>query len=280
MDIVAIPRTMPSPGDEVTLDRLDIVCGGAAFNCAVAAARAGTLVKALGLVGEDEFGAQLLRELSDHGVDASQVQSRPGRTGTVVSIVAPGGERTLYSYRGVNGEQFTALPSLRAGDHVYLSGYSLQEASSRQPARELKRRAALAGAVCLLDPSFQSAATLVESGFLEGLDWITPNAAESRLMTGGMEPAVLRALGVRNAVITLGAEGCVLETPSIPCTLVPSETVAGVNSTGAGDAFCGGLLAALMKGCCPLEAASFANRAAASALCGGGRPETPRSSIR
>ena len=265
VDIVAVPRSLPGPGEEATLDRLDIVCGGAAFNCAVAAARAGALVKVLGLVGEDEFGAMLVRRLRESGVDTSSIQARPGRTGTVLSIASPDGDRTLYSYRGVNAEQYTRLPELQAGDHVYISGYSLQEASSRVPARELKQRAQSSGAVCLLDPSFQSAAGLAASGFLDGLDWIAPNAREAELMTGSTDPARLRALGVANVIVTLGAQGCLLGTAS-GIMAIPAEAVSVTHSTGAGDAFCGGLLAALLQGAGPVEAAQLATRAATAAI--------------
>ena len=265
VDIVAVPRSIPAPGEEVTLDRLGVVCGGAAFNCAVAAARAGALVKVLALVGEDEFGAMLLRRLRESGVDTSLTRAMPGRTGTVLSIASPDGDRTLYSYRGVNAEQYSGLPELQTGDHVYISGYSLQEASSRQPARELKRQAQLSGAVCLLDPSFQSAAGLAASGFLDGLDWFTPNAREAELMTGSTDPALLRALGVANVVVTLGAQGCLLGTAS-GTTAIPAEPISVTHSTGAGDAFCGGLLAALLQGADPVEAAQLATRAATAAI--------------
>ena len=266
VDIVAVPRSIPAPGEEVTLDRLDVVCGGAAFNCAVAAARAGALVKVLALVGEDEFGAMLLRRLRESGVDTSLTRAMPGRTGTVLSIASPDGDRTLYSYRGVNAEQYSRLPEPQTGDHIYISGYSLQEASSRQPARELKRQAQLSGAVCLLDPSFQSAAGLAASGFLDGLDWFTPNAREAELMTGSTDPALLRALGVANVVVTLGAQGCLLGTAAGITTAIPAEPISVTHSTGAGDAFCGGLLAALLQGADPVEAAQLATRAATAAI--------------
>ena len=266
VDIVALPRSMPRPGEEATLDRLDIVCGGAAFNCAVAAAKAGApRVKLLGLVGEDEFGTTLVRQLQANGVDTSLVQTHSGRTGTVLSIASPDGDRTLYSYRGVNAEQYLSLPELNRGDYVYLSGYSLQEASSRLPALELKEQARVKGAICLLDPSFQSAAALADSDFLHGLDWITPNATEARLITGGSDPTLLRALGVANAVVTLGADGCAVATESMK-TSIPAIPVSVAHTTGAGDAFCGGLLAALIDDRGPAEAALRGNRAAASAI--------------
>ena len=273
VDIVAVPKSIPRPGDDATLERLDIVCGGAAYNCAIAAVNDGARVKVIGLTGDDEFGRVLMERLRDSGVDTSLVQLRPkARTGAVLSIASADGERTLYSYRGVNSEAYGSLACdlLKTRDALYLSGYSLQEASSAEAAQRLKRQALSNGVVCLLDPSFQSAASLAHSDFLHGLDWITPNRREAELITDSQDPeraaATLRAMGVANVVITLGADGCLVATRAnqvrIPSVRVPELS----HSTGAGDAFCGGLLAALLNGCDAIEAARRGTRAAASAI--------------
>jgi ribokinase len=269
VDIIAVPRSMPRIGDDATLDSLDVTCGGAAYNCAIAAAEAGAIVRVIGLVGDDEFGAKLIKSLNEHEVDTSLIQVRhDARTGTVLSIASPDGERTLYSYRGVNAEAHGPVPGglLRPTDYVYLSGYSLQAPASAETAHMLRH----SGAQCLLDPSFQSAASLVEADFLKGLDWITPNAREAELLTGSADPvraaAVLRDKGIANVAITRGAEGCLLATANSRVRVPAEQLSVANNTTGAGDAFCGGLLAALLTGCDPLEAARRANHAAASTI--------------
>lgn len=270
VDVVAIPTSVPPKGGDATLTRLDVVCGGAAFNCAIAAARAGVSVKIIGLVGEDEFGRMLVTRLGEAGVDTTLLQVRPkSRTGTVLSIASPDGERTFYSYRGVNGEPYGSVSEIEmtAGDGLYLCGYSLQETSSRATALKLKARSN--GALCLFDPSFLSASS-GETDVLNEFDWITPNAHEAELITGSADPEqaamILHSLGIRNVAVTLGAAGCFIatayESQTIPAKPLPSIS----HSTGAGDAFCGGLLAALLQGCHPFEAARQASYAAASAL--------------
>ena len=257
VDIVAVPRSIPEPGGDATLKHLTLVCGGAAHNCAIAAARCGASVEVIGLVGDDEFGRMILSSLRAHSVGTAHIQSRrEACTGTVLAMVSPNGERTLYSYRGANAERYGMMPTglLQGQDYVYLSGYSLQEPASKETADQLKALARACGAIVLLDPSFQSAATLAASGFLEGLDWITPNETEAALITDHT--------GVTNVAVTLGAEGCLING-----TRVPAESTNSVaHTTGAGDAFCGGLLAALLDGCTPVEAAHRANRAAAAAI--------------
>lgn len=275
VDIVAVPQSVPQAGEDATLERLDVTCGGAAFNCAIAAAKAGAQVQVIGLVGADEFGAMLIAQLRNAGVDTTLVQCKANaRTGTVLSIASPDGERTLYSYRGVNAESYGSIADIafKPGDGLYLSGYSLQQAGSRATAYELKRRARGNGVTCLVDPSFQSAASLANSDleFLNGLDWITPNAREAELLTRSAEPdqaaSILQALGVGSVAVTLGAQGCFIATATHRATM-PAEPLSNViHTTGAGDAFCGGLLAGLLDGCDPFEAARRATCAAAHAL--------------
>jgi sugar/nucleoside kinase (ribokinase family) len=175
VDVIAVPASVPADGGDTRLEQLDVVCGGAAYNCAIAAVKAGATVEAIGITGDDDFGRMLVKSLERHGVQILLVQSRSdARTGTVISMASEGGERTLYSYRGVNGGQYGGLPDalLQRGDCVYVSGYSLQEAGSRETAQHLKRMATASAAICLLDPSFQWAASFAvgQRDFLEGLD--------------------------------------------------------------------------------------------------------------
>ncbi|HEY3740680.1 MAG TPA: carbohydrate kinase family protein [Bryobacteraceae bacterium] len=273
VDIVAIPQTEPCRGGDTTLNRLDLTCAGAAYNCSVAAARAGAQVEVIGVAGDDEFGRMLLAGLRSNGAGTSLVQSRANtRTGTILAIASLDGERTFYSYRGVNAEPYGPLPEqlLKFGDGVYLCGYSLQEAGSRETAVALRALAASSGAICLLDPSYLSASTLAGSDFLRGLDWITPNLHEAELLTGSTDPGraaeSLRAMGVKNVAITLGGEGCLVSTPTGHAVVPSGRSLVLCNTTGAGDAFCGGFLASLIAGCDPFEAARRGNQAAAAAL--------------
>lgn len=273
VDIVAIPQTDPCKGGDTTLDRLDLTCAGAAYNCSVAAVRAGAPVETIGLAGDDEFGRMILASLRTHGAGTSLVQSRAkARTGTILAIASLDGERTFYSYRGVNADPYGPLPDrlLKPGDGVYLCGYSLQEAGSRETAVQLRQLAASSEAICLLDPSFLSASTLANSDFLRGLDWITPNAREAELLTGSTDPEpaaeALRAMGVKNVAITLGGDGCLISTSSGQAVVPSGRSLVLSNTTGAGDAFCGGFLAALIAGCDPFEAAKRGNEAAAAAI--------------
>jgi len=250
-------------GADVTLADLSIRPAGAALNCAVAAAAEGVDVEMLGLVGDDDFGELVLRYLDSSRVGRRHVRRTKGRTGTVISIVDSAGQTKLYSYRGVNAQAYGPLPD--CGGFVYVSGYSFQDTGSRLTAETLLST----GARCALDPSFQYARDFKRRR-LE-VEFLLPNLEEARLMTGraasaGPSSAVspgdcceaLRASGVKTVVVKLGPEGC-----CVNGEFVNSEAVSAVDTTGAGDAFAGTFLAAILKGNGVVEAARRANRIAA-----------------
>ena len=98
--------------------------GGSAANVAVAAARLGCEVRFFGRVGTDAIGAALISELEASGVVAN-VQ-RPGRTGTILVLVDPDGERSMLRARGAAGE-LDALepPALDGVSRLHEPAYSL-----------------------------------------------------------------------------------------------------------------------------------------------------------
>jgi len=269
VDLVARSLAAPAPGEDATVEHMAITMAGGAANCAVAAASAGIAVELIGLVGTDALGDAMLAHLTAAGVGTSHVLRSSAPTGMVVSIVQPGGERTLYSYRGANAEAYGPLPE-HLGNCVYLSGYSFQTESSRQTALELKARAKM----CALDPSFQFARDFrcKYRDVLPGLHFLLPNREEARLMTDEdsveRTAAALRAMGVGVVVIKLGTAGCFVDTGTLS-EYVPVEPLESVaDSTGAGDTFCGAFLAAILDGCDEIEAAQRGNRAARKRLGG------------
>jgi len=268
IDIVArIPEFSPAESD-TNIETLAVRPAGAALNVAIAAAESGADVQLIGLVGNDAFGAMILAEVNAARVSTSLVKHCPDRTGTVISLVRPDGERTLLSYRGANQQPYGALPSelLTSADYLYLSGYSMQHPASAATACRLK---SLAKTVAF-DPSYHFARSAFDQEFLAGLHIITPNLEEARLMTGQTTPAecasALRELGIEIVVITLGSEGCYLDTGDHK-KLIPTTPATAADTTGAGDTFCGTLLAKCLQGHDILTAAEMANQAARRRVC-------------
>lgn len=125
------------------------------------------------------------------------------------------------------------------------------------------------GAQVSLDPSFHFAKDALGnfSGILSELDFLFPNYEESVSMTGARDPAQaaesLLRQGVKTVALKLGADGCLVKTSEqelrMPSYCVPRV----VDTTGAGDAFAGGFLAAVLKNCTLEEAACVGHAAAA-----------------
>jgi sugar/nucleoside kinase (ribokinase family) len=268
IDIVARTAEISPAASDIDIETLAIRPAGAALNVAIAAAESGADVRLIGLIGNDSFGVMILSEVNAARIDISLLKHCPDRTGTVISLVRPDGERTLLSHRGANRQPYGILPSdlLTPDDYLYLSGYSMQHPASAATACQLKT---LAQTVAF-DPSYQFAVSAFDRWFLAGLHIITPNLEEARLMTGRTTPAdcaaALRDLGIEIVLITLDSEGCYLDTGDHK-RLIPTTPASGADTTGAGDTFCGTLLAKCLQGHDIVTAAEMANQAASRRVC-------------
>ncbi|MCF6746477.1 carbohydrate kinase family protein [Blastococcus sp. KM273128] len=261
-DVVAVLSGEPAPGSDRPA-RIVTRGGGAGANVAAHLARLGTPVVLAGCTGDDPAAAGLTAELAAAGVEL-RVRTVPGAaTGTIVSLVEPDGQRSMLADRGANLALRPAdVPTPAPGGHLHLSGYTLLDPGPRDAGLAALRAAADAGCTVSVDPastgplrSYGAARWLADTA---AATLVLPNADEARLLTGCEDVvAAARALAARHpvAVVTLGAEGAlwaagdeVVHRPARPATVV--------DTTGAGDAFAAGLLAAWLgvAGCSPAEA--------------------------
>jgi len=253
--------------------------GGSAANTAAWLAQAGADPVLVGRVGDDERGRGARDELRAAGVEALLVADPDLPTGTCVVIVGPDGERTMAPDAGANDGLSNADLSddvLDAAGHLHVAGYALLRPGSRPAARAAISRALEHGMPVSVDPS---SAALLSPEFLDhaaGAGLLLPNADEARMLSGEGDPErAARALATRfgEVVVTLGADGALWTDgrESVRADAVPVE--AAVDSTGAGDAFAAGLLAARLNGAAPAEALAAGARLAAEAVGRlGGRP--------
>jgi sugar/nucleoside kinase (ribokinase family) len=230
-------------------------------------------------VGDDERGRTADDELRAAGVEAALAVDPELPTGTCIVLVGPDGERTMAPDAGANDgllDSDLTDELLASADHLHVAGYALLRSGSRPAARAAISRALERGLSVSVDPS---SAALLSPEFLdhaEGAGLLLPNVEEARMLTGESDPErAARALAARfdEVVVTLGAEGALWTDggTSVRCDAVPVAAV--VDSTGAGDAFAAGLLAARMDGAGPAEAmAAGASLAAQAVARPGGRP--------
>ena len=250
-DVVALLSGEPAPGSDRSAS---IVTrgGGAGANVAAHLAALGTPVLLTGCVGDDLAGAALARDLADGGV-ALSLRTVPGvPTGTIISLVEPGGgERSMLADRGANlALQPDDVPVPPAGGHLHVSGYTLHDDGPRRAGLAALGAAAPAGCTVSVDPASTGplAAYGVDRWLADtaGVTLLLPNEAEARLLTGCADAAdAARALARQHhvVVVTLGADGALWAQGDL---LVhrPAHPADVVDTTGAGDAFSAGVLSA------------------------------------
>ena len=274
---IRLPR-LPRPGQTVLGGSLLNGPGGKGANQAVAAARAGGKVVFVTAVGDDAFGRDALDVYRREGVDVSHARTLPGvASGVALIFVDDGGENMIGVTSGANArlgvEDVDRLPAgLFVRDQLLLvAGLEVP----LEPIGRAMRRASEAGMRVVLNPApFHEG--LADSGILDGVDVLTPNRVELGQLTGietETTDGVLRACRAvqersprLNVVVTLGGEGCLVRSADGQTVNVPAHPVRAVDAVGAGDAFNGSLAVALAEGRPLVEAAAWANAAAALAV--------------
>jgi ribokinase len=268
--------------------RIEFGYGGSAANVGAWAAAVGAEPVLVGRIGADERGRAAEAELRAAGVDARLALDGERPTGTCVVLVGPDGERSMIPDPGANdGLVEEDLPDslLAEGDHLHLTGYSLVRDGSRRAARSAIERARARGMSVSVDPS---SAALLSPAFLDELSSVgllLPNEEEAAVLSGEKEPeraALVLAERVPEVVVTLGASGALWTDGGSVRRVAPAEASAegggeaGVgqpggptrplDTTGAGDAFAAGFLAARIAGAGPEASLTEGCRLAARAV--------------
>lgn len=252
VDLVAHVERHPRPGETVlAASALERFAGGKGGNQAVAAASAGASVAMVGAVGDDEGGACYLERLRDRGVDVSAVRVLPGvSTGQAWITVDGDGENAIVVVPGANSEvRWAGDVGLAPGDVLLVqlevplpSVAEAVRAAHAAGARAVVNAAPYAG----LPPDVVGLADPVVVNEHEAL-----SLADSDLVPGSV-------------VVTFGANGAAWDGEQFPGVAVAAAEV--VDTTGAGDAFCGALAAALAAGASREAAMRAALQAGADAV--------------
>lgn len=267
MDLVVKTERMPRPGETVRGEAFTTVPGGKGANQAAAAARLGATVEMVGCVGGDAFGPALRENLRAQGVGVSHVRVEEGAaTGTAMIIVDGAGENSIVVAAGANGrvsakDVAAARPLLEAARYLVVQWEIPLDvvAVAMRAAREV-------GLPVIVNAAPAHAA---EEGLLEGAAYAVVNEHEAEALTGIAVPdpdsaeragRALLGMGVGAAIVTLGPRGALLVAPSCVAH-VPARRVRVVDTTAAGDAFVGGLAAALLRGMDDPDAVRYATLA-------------------
>ena len=269
VDLVVHADRLPAPGETVLGGRFAVHDGGKGANQAVAAARAGARVTMVGAVGDDEYGTRSLAALQAEGVDLSRVRQLGEPTGVALVAVGRRGENQIVVATGANGAIALdeADRALIAGADVLLSSLEIPVAT----VVDALRAAHAAGVTAILNPA---PAHALPADVLALGPILTPNEHELIVAIGNDQTeGALDELAARNAgpiIVTQGAAGALLADGSMRERFEGFTPPQVVDTTGAGDTFCGVLAASLAEGM-PLPGAIVrANAAAALSVAANG----------
>lgn len=248
--VISVER-LPRPGETVSGHGYLAVPGGKGLNQAVTAARQGAEVAMVGCVGDDASGQRLLRVLSDEGISAKCSRTVAGvPSGTALITVASGGANTIVVAAGANHE---LRPADVGGAEAGLRPGVVVLAQLEVPIEAVQAAFSIArarGATTLLNPA--PAPDHLPPDLLSLVDVLLPNETEALAISGQRTPdgaaSWLLERGCGSVVVTLGERGALLAQPGESAVVVPAHLVQAIDTTAAGDAFCGALAAALASG--------------------------------
>lgn len=283
LDLVAYAKTLPTLGQTLTGEKLLRFPGGKGLNQAIAAKRSGSDVLMVGALGKDIEGEFLSKVLNEENIDSRFITRVESQTGIAVIEVSADAQNRILIVPGANAsvkfeEKFLSSPQL---SRVCL-------AQLETPINEVGKfiiKAKLAGSITILNPApIQD----LNSELLGACDYLIVNESEASYLTGksveklGLEAASkigkqLISKGANKVVVTLAENGSLyIEHDNEIYT--PAFKINAVDTTAAGDAFCGAFATAISDGKPISYCLKFASAAGAlTATKAGAVPSLPNS---
>ena len=271
-DMVVKAKRLPNPGETILGGTYYMNSGGKGANQAVAAARLGAEVTFVSKIGYDLFGLQAIETYKTEKINTDYVYTDShNQSGVALISVDEKGENSIIVAPGANS-------SLNKEDIDKVSG-KIKEADLilmqlEIPLETVEYAASLAneyGKKVVLNPA---PANLLNDDFLKKIYAILPNRIEAEMLSGIKvtdEKSALKAAkvisgkGIDNVVITLGKDGAFVKEKDY-CVMVPGLKVEAVDTTGAGDVFCGAFSVCISMGYSVEKCVEFANAASALAV--------------
>lgn len=263
-DLVGQVRHAPQAGETVTGLGFSIFGGGKGANQAVAVARSGGTVSLVGAVGDDQFGRDRLANLATDRVNTSAVATVEGQaSGVALILVETGGENRIAYIPGAT-TRITTDATLDAYRRVHPSLVLAPNELPQEALRSLFAAARADGVVTVFNAAPDPATAL---DLLPDVSILIVNEHEALEIlqepVGSHRAAAQRLADLYDltAIVTAGADGAYASDRSEPIH-IPGTSVDAVDTTGAGDTFCGAFAGELAGGASLNEAIAYGVRAA------------------
>ena len=260
LDFVVRADHIPAPGETVLGRAFRTFPGGKGANQAIACARTGgAATQMLLALGDDTFAASIEASLREAGVAMHTVRAASEPTGTAFICVSDNAENAITVAPGANAAlRAEHLPPLAGVSHLLL-----QLETPLAAVTAYARSAHAAGVQVVLNAA---PARALPSELLDAVDLLVVNEGELAALSGvaGDIDSALERIGVASVIVTLGERGCLARTPQ-GFLRQAGFAVDAIDTTAAGDTFCGALVAALQRGEPLADGLRFASAAAAIA---------------
>lgn len=267
-DMTVKTKYLPKPGETVLGNEFTMGPGGKGANQAVAASRLGGEVKFICKVGRDIFGDNAIAHYVDEKLDTAGILRSDLPSGVALISVDEKAENSIVVASGANGDLDEADIETSRKDLENCGILLLQLEIPVPSVLKAAKIAHEAGAMVVLNPA--PACPLPDEVF-RYVDLFIPNQTELGNYSGidtadvaGAEKAAaaMQAKGVGKLIVTMGSKGALI-CEGGPSVFVPAKKVKAVDTTAAGDTFCGALCVAISEGKSLREAAEFACSASA-----------------
>lgn len=273
LDVLGRPvERIPERGDVEFIDEIRLTVAGTAGGTVVDCAKLGLQSLAVGAVGNDEKADFVIATLTGFGVDASAMQRLDGvPTSATILNVRPNGERPALHLRGAS-DHFdvaeAAYDQVFAAPIVHLGGTGLLAKLDGERSKVLLEEAKKRGCTVTFDLIAATAETInIVEPLLPSIDYFMPSIEEAQDMSGQTGSADCASFflerGATCCIFTLGEEGAYYAHTDGTRLQVPAYEIAVVDTTGCGDGFDAGFIAALHHKMEPEQALEFAQAAAA-----------------